>query len=115
MKLLSPQQIHDWDAYTIINEPIASIDLMERAAQACTDYIAQQESLTASFKVFCGKGNNGGDGLAIARQLLSRGASVNVYIVEFGAVGTEDFQINLRRLHELTVNIYFIQAEAFFP
>jgi ADP-dependent NAD(P)H-hydrate dehydratase / NAD(P)H-hydrate epimerase len=115
MKLLSPQQIHDWDAYTISNEPVASIDLMERAAQACTDYIFQQELFTRPFKIFCGKGNNGGDGLAIARQLINQGAAVSVYIIEFGAVGTEDFQTNLQRLHELTMQIHFIQSEEFFP
>lgn len=115
MKLLTPQQVHDWDAYTIANEPIASIDLMERAAEACTDYILQTDLYGKTFKIFCGKGNNGGDGLAIARQLINKGNNVNVYIIEFGAVGTEDFQTNLQRLHELTKNIHFIQSTGFFP
>ena len=74
---------------------------MERAAQACTDYILQQELFDKPFKIFCGKGNNGGDGLAIARQLINQHYNVNIYIIEFGAVGTEDFQTNLQRLHEL--------------
>ncbi len=115
MKLLSPQQIHEWDAFTIANEPIASIDLMERAAEACTDFILQTDLYGKSFKIFCGKGNNGGDGLAIARQLINKGNNVNTYIIEFGAVGTVDFQINLQRLHEVTTNIHFIQSENFFP
>ena len=115
MKLLSAQQIHEWDAYTIANEPIASIDLMERAAEACTDFILQTDLYGKSFKIFCGKGNNGGDGLAIARQLINKGNIVNTYIIEFGAVGTQDFQINLQRLHEITTNIHFIQSEKFFP
>jgi len=115
MKLLSAQQIHDWDAYTITNEPIASIDLMERAARACTDHILERDLLTRSVKIFCGKGNNGGDGLAIARQLLNEKASVSVYIIEFGAAGTEDFQTNLQRLHELTKNIHFMQTQEYFP
>jgi hydroxyethylthiazole kinase-like uncharacterized protein yjeF len=114
MKILSAQQIHNWDAYTIANEPISSIDLMERAAQACTNYIFQQQLFDRPFKIFCGKGNNGGDGLAIARQLLLQLYNVSVYIIEFGAVGTDDFQANLNRLHELTVNIHFIQSEEFF-
>ncbi len=115
MKILSAQQIHNWDAYTIANEPISSIDLMERAAQACTDYIFQRELFDRPFKIFCGKGNNGGDGLAIARQLLLQHYNVNVYIIEFGAVGTDDFQTNLNRLHELSVSIHFIQSQEFFP
>ena len=115
MKLLTPQEIHEWDAYTIANEPISSIDLMERAAEACTDFILQTDLYGKSFKIFCGKGNNGGDGLAIARQLINKGNNVNTYIIEFGAVGTEDFQTNLQRLHEITTNIHFIQSEKFFP
>ena len=115
MKLLTAQQIHEWDAYTIANEPVSSIDLMERAAEACTDFILQTDLYGKSFKIFCGKGNNGGDGLAIARQLINKGNTVNTYIIEFGAVGTEDFQTNLQRLHEITTNIHFIQSEKFFP
>ncbi len=115
MKILSAQQIHNWDAYTIANEPIASIDLMERASAACTGYILQLELFHRPFKIFCGKGNNGGDGLAIARQLINEHYNVSIYIIEFGAVGTEDFQTNLQRLHELNVNIHFIQSETFFP
>lgn len=115
MKLLTAQQIHEWDAYTIAKEPISSIDLMERAAEACVDYLLQTDLYGKLFKIFCGKGNNGGDGLAIARQLINKGNYVSTYIIEFGAVGTNDFQINLQRLHELTTNIHFIQSEEFFP
>jgi len=115
MKIPSAQQIHNWDAYTIMNEPISSVDLMERAAGACTEYISQQPLFDKAFKILCGKGNNGGDGLAIARQLLNRHHTVIIYIIELGAVGTEDFQTNLNRLHALNVNIHFIQSPEFFP
>src|SRR4051812_30830620 len=115
MKLLSSLQIHDWDAYTIEREPVASIDLMERAARRCTDYIIEQQLIREHVKIFCGKGNNGGDGLAIARQLIEAGMQPFIYILEFGAKGTEDFQMNLHRLHQLTSEIYFIQSKEFFP
>ena len=55
MKILSAQQIQQWDAYTIANEPISSVDLMERAAQTCTEYILQREMFDRHFKIFCGK------------------------------------------------------------
>ncbi|MEP6466706.1 MAG: NAD(P)H-hydrate dehydratase [Parafilimonas sp.] len=115
MKILSTQQIHNWDAYTIMHEPVTSVNLMERAAQTCTNYILQQSLIERAFKIFCGKGNNGGDGLAVARQLINQQYDVSIYIIEFGAVGTEDFQTNLQRLHELNVNIHFIQSQDFFP
>ncbi|HWB25356.1 MAG TPA: NAD(P)H-hydrate dehydratase [Chitinophagaceae bacterium] len=115
MKLLSAQQIHQWDAFTIEHEPIASIDLMERASAKCTDFILERNLAATNIKIFCGKGNNGGDGLAIARQLIESGFMPSVYILEFGAKGTEDFQVNLHRLHQVSSSIYFIQSEEFLP
>jgi len=115
MKLLSPQKIHDWDAYTIEHEPISSLNLMERAASKCTDFILEKNLATQPIKIFCGKGNNGGDGLAIARQLIETGFQPTVYILEFGARGTDDFQANLHRLHQLAPSLHFIQSEEYFP
>ena len=110
MKLLNAQQIHQWDEFTMAHEPISSVDLMERAARRCTDWLLKNIEPSSSVRIFCGKGNNGGDGLAIARQLIEAGLSPVIYILEFGAKGTEDFQINLNRLHELTKEIYFIHG-----
>ena len=115
MQLLSAQQIHDWDAFTILHEPISSVDLMERAAERCVELLINNEYTQQHIKIFCGKGNNGGDGLAIARMLLEKGCTVTVYILEFGAIGTEDFQINLHRLHAFTTNIHFIQSTEYIP
>ena len=91
-------------------EPIASIDLMERAAMRCVDWIISSNFINQNIKIFCGKGNNGGDGLAIARLLIEKGFSVTVYILEFGAKGTDDFQVNLQKLHLLSKEIHFIQS-----
>ena len=116
MKILTAQQIRDWDEYTIQHEPIASIDLMERAAGKCFIWLEEQGYLVLPFIIFCGKGNNGGDGLAIARMLAERSCKVNVYILEFGFMGTADFQINLARLQQYPdVDIHFIQDENSFP
>lgn len=115
MKIFSAAQIKAWDAYTIANEPIQSIDLMERAAQKCTDWILEHYPAQKVFKIFCAKGNNGGDGLAIARQLYQKGFEAFVYILEFGKLGSEDFQQNLQRLHALPVQLTFLQAPEHFP
>ncbi|MBD0288965.1 MAG: NAD(P)H-hydrate epimerase, partial [Flavisolibacter sp.] len=81
MKILSASQIREWDQYTIRNEPIASIDLMERAAKACVTWLRNQLFFQHPFKIFCGKGNNGGDGLAIARLLYKEGVRPEVFIL----------------------------------
>ncbi|MBL7703452.1 MAG: NAD(P)H-hydrate dehydratase [Ferruginibacter sp.] len=115
MKIFSSQQIKKWDAFTIQNEPIASIDLMERAATACCKWLIGKNFGAFHFRIFCGKGNNGGDGLAIARLLIEHKCLVTVYILEFGKLGTDDFQTNLARLHECSTAIHFIQSPDFFP
>ncbi len=115
MQILSAKQIKEWDAFTIANEPVAPIDLMERAAQKCVEWILRKNFLQKSFSVFCGKGNNGGDGLAIARLLLQRQLNVVVYILENGKQGTSDFQNNLQRLRELHADIHFIEDLTHFP
>ncbi len=114
MKILSAEQIRKWDEFTILNEPVGSLDLMERAAAKCTAWIEERFE-DKTFTIFCGKGNNGGDGLAIARQLADKGIPCDVYIVESGALGSEDFQASLNRLHSCPVQIHFIQHLDFFP
>jgi hydroxyethylthiazole kinase-like uncharacterized protein yjeF len=112
VKILSAADIRAWDQYTIQHEPVASIDLMERAAHESVTWILQHYPAAPSFAVFCGKGNNGGDGLAIARMLRGRNYPVSVYILEFGHKGTDDFQTNLARLQQLaSPGIHFIQSE----
>ncbi len=84
---------------------------MERAAAACVEWIKEKDLLSHPFTIFCGKGNNGGDGLAIARMLIESYCNVQVYILEFGHKGTDDFQVNLERLHQSRADIKFIQSE----
>lgn len=115
MKIFNAEQIRAWDAYTIDKEPISSIDLMERAARMCADWLLKNRFDRFPFKIFCGKGNNGGDGLVIARVLAQAGVHVEVYILEFGKPGTNDFQVNLQRLHDFHDEIHFIQTEESFP
>lgn len=113
--VLTAEQIRSWDEFTIQHEPVSSLDLMERAAAQCVQWLQNHKYLPGNFSIFCGKGNNGGDGLAIARMLSAHGFEVNVYILEFGHKGTDDFQQNLARLHSLPVNIRFIQPDTPLP
>ena len=68
MKILSSTQLKELDKYTMEHEPIASIDLMERAACSLTQAITQRWDATYQMIVFAGPGNNGGDAHAIARM-----------------------------------------------
>ncbi len=116
MEILSAEQIRAWDEYTMQHEPIASIDLMERAASSCFSWLEINGYTERSFSIYCGKGNNGGDGLALARMLSMLECYVTVHILEFGHLGTDDFQSNLARLHQTPVEVRFVQGtEHFHP
>ncbi|MEP7108929.1 MAG: NAD(P)H-hydrate dehydratase [Ferruginibacter sp.] len=97
MKIFSGAQVRQWDAYTIAHEPISSVNLMERAARACFTWLVNNFEHPDSYTVFCGTGNNGGDGLAISRMLLLAGHTVSIYILE-GEKKTGDFITNLERI-----------------
>jgi hydroxyethylthiazole kinase-like uncharacterized protein yjeF len=108
MKILSSQQIRDLDAYTIAHEPIASIDLMERAsAKFCEAFINYMElryagnAKDATIYIFCGKGNNGGDGLAIARLLRKSNYKSEVFIVQHSEEAARDFTVNVQKYNTL--------------
>ena len=98
MKIFSTDQIREADKYTIHKEPITSIDLMERAATACAKWIVEKFDTQTEFKIICGPGNNGGDGLAIARLLIERKYNVQVFLINDSGKTSADFQLNLERL-----------------
>jgi hydroxyethylthiazole kinase-like uncharacterized protein yjeF len=115
MEILSADQIRAWDSFTMSHEPIDSIDLMERAAASCLRWLeAHGYTSGRNFTIFCGKGNNGGDGLALARMLAELDCAVTVHILEFGHLGTDDFQTNLARLHPTPVEVVYIQGPEHF-
>ena len=114
VKLFSVPQIKEWDNYTIQHEPVSSIDLMERAAQKCADWIKQHYDSSYVFIIFCGRGNNGGDGLAIARLLIETQYRVLVYIVG-ERQGSIDFEKNLDKLSAISNEVYFLTGDKSFP
>ncbi len=116
MKILSSSDIYKADQATIENTPISSTDLMERAGQKCVDRILNH-GLDPSVQVhiFCGMGNNGGDGLVIARMLLEKGYKVSPYIVKISKRSSTDFQINLKRLIRVGIVPQEIDHVKIFP
>lgn len=115
MKIFSVSQIRSWDSYTISHEPVTSIALMERAAVACFNWLTQHFNKTTSFKIFCGKGNNGGDGIAIARLLSVKKYKVSVYVIGEKKSGSPDFEINLKRLQKTSSEIFLVNDKKYFP
>ncbi len=115
MKIFSAKLTKEADNYTIKNEPIKSIDLMERAAKKCTSKIFEIYPKISKVVIFAGPGNNGGDGLAIARLLAEHKIIGKVFILKFTNNFSEDFKINLERLigcNEIEVS-YLKEGEDF--
>ena len=98
MKILTGTQIKETDRYTIEHEPISSIDLMERASNAIAEWICNNISKASPLLFLIGKGNNGGDGLAVARILFHAGYDCSVYLPFEKEQLTSECGINLERL-----------------
>lgn len=116
MKILSTEQIREADRYTIQNEPVSSVDLMERAATQVTQWLLARLGKNASVKIFCGMGNNGGDGLVVARQLYQKGFEPKVFMVGVADRMSPDCEANFQRLQkECVITPTFICAAEDFP
>lgn len=73
---------------------------MERASTSCTDWILEHFNIHNEATIICGSGNNGGDGLVVARLLAAHGWKVVVVYPLFGKP-SEDFQTNLEKLEKI--------------
>ncbi len=123
MKILKASQVREADNYTIKHKPISSINLMEHAATMCSNWIIDKfifniYETNKHFKIFVGPGNNGGDGLVLARLITQeverwfyKNSTVDVYILNFTDNFSHEFLINLERLKKVSKNIYEIKSE----
>jgi NAD(P)H-hydrate epimerase len=112
IKILSTAQIRDLDRYTIEHEPISSIDLMERACKAFTEWFVRHHSVNQKVLIVCGTGNNGGDGLGIARILSQEKFDVSVCLVSGDSKPSTDYSINLNRLSDSVKRFSFHQSNS---
>ncbi|BDC98053.1 NAD(P)H-hydrate dehydratase [Persicobacter psychrovividus] len=103
MRILSPEQIHAADRFTIENEPITSEKLMFRAAKTFSKWFRNHAPNRPKSLILCGVGNNGGDGIVIAKLLAQKGYPVEVAVVRFSPKSSRDF------------NHYFHQYSSLFP
>jgi hydroxyethylthiazole kinase-like uncharacterized protein yjeF len=114
MKIFTAAQIRQWDKYTMKEEALAAINLMERAATACFNWIKENIPSVKHFTIFCGSGNNGGDGLVMARLLHKAKYPVKVYVFDSNK-RTEENTINLKRLSTIRLKPIFINTAKDFP
>ncbi len=98
MKLFTTKQTAALDKYTIENEPISDIDLMERASLQITNWLVHRFSTDQKMIFFVGPGNNGGDALTIARQMADLDFICEVYLIDFGKELKGSPAINRHRL-----------------
>jgi|WetSurSiteA1Bulk_404760.scaffolds.fasta_scaffold02090_4 ADP-dependent NAD(P)H-hydrate dehydratase / NAD(P)H-hydrate epimerase len=117
MKVFKTSQIREIDEFTIKNEPILSVDLMERAALGCVKWFEKNIDREKPVAVFTGPGNNGGDGWAIARLLADRFyQAITVFQLQISRIISQDSEINRQRLiSQGTVPIFEIGSLADIP
>ncbi|MBV1888298.1 MAG: NAD(P)H-hydrate dehydratase [Urechidicola sp.] len=116
MKILTAHQMYLADEATLKSEGITSLELMERTATLCFSWILNKFTNTSKkMYVFCGVGNNGGDGLVIARLLHQNGYNVHCFVVNFAKKRSAEFLTNCDRLIESGVSVSLIDKEEDFP
>ena len=116
MKIFSAQQIYQADKSTIQKEQITSDALMERAATQLFEWLhSRLRGTQVNIQLFCGIGNNGGDGLVLARKLHENDYSIKVHVVNYSEKRSEDFLLNLERLKDVKVWPDFIKSGSSFP
>lgn len=115
-KILSARQIRECDAFTVTEQRISSIELMERAATQCVEWLCAHYPHPQTFHVICGTGNNGGEGMVIARQLHQRGYPVTVHVIHTAKEGSVDFQHNEKIFRKLAPqHLYSIHSTEQIP
>lgn len=114
LKILNTSEIKEWDTFTIKNEPITSIDLMERACIAFVHWFSTRFNQHKRIGIVCGTGNNGGDGLGIARLLKETGYTIKVWVVKGVAPESKDFITNKQRLLVETAEVMSKPQEVIF-
>lgn len=116
MKLFTTKQIAELDKYTIENEPVSDIDLMERASLQVTGWLVNLFSTERKMVFFAGPGNNGGDAMAIARQMAELDFICELWLLDLGKVLNGSPEINWQRLiQQGKVKLSKINSIADFP
>ena len=115
MKFLTTEQIYAADKFTIEKQQISSNELMERAAVQIFNWLhLRMQGAQVKIHLFCGIGNNGGDGMALARHLKEHGYNIEVNVVNYSDKRSKDFLINLDRLKDRKIWPQFLERDCEF-
>lgn len=98
IKIFPTDKVKELDQYTIQNEPISSIDLVERASTVFVHEFCRRFSKQTRIIVFAGQGNNGADALAIARLLKDECYKVETYLFNPTEHLSFDCELNKQRI-----------------
>ncbi|WP_297335387.1 NAD(P)H-hydrate dehydratase [Algoriphagus sp.] len=109
IKIITGESVHVLDKLHVAHSGQRSLELMEQAALAFVDwFLLKFERKWNRVFIFCGAGNNGGDGLAIARLLSSKGIGVDlIKCFSLNAKLSKDAQVNLDRLPDEVNSTFF--------
>jgi hydroxyethylthiazole kinase-like uncharacterized protein yjeF len=117
MKIFSAEQLYEADKITTERQQISSLDLMERAGEQIFKWLEDKmKGAQVPIHIFCGIGNNGGDGLVVGRHLINHGYNVNIYIANFTDKRSKCFLINYDRIKDISKKWpVLMTSEADFP
>ncbi len=116
MKIFAANQIYEADKFTIEKQQISSAVLMEKAATELFKWIhSRLQGAEVTIQLFCGIGNNGGDGIALARHLQEHGYAIQVHVVNYSDKRSKDFLLNLERLKDRKIWPEFINHDSGLP
>ncbi|MBT9189587.1 NAD(P)H-hydrate dehydratase [Zobellia russellii] len=116
MKIFSSKQIYEADKATIKKNNISSDQLMEGVAVQLFNWLHLRiQGAPVKIHLFCGIGNNGGDGIALARHLQEHGYNIGVYVVNYSKKRSDDFLVNLDRLKDRKIWPEFLDDSSVLP
>ncbi len=103
MKIFSTEQLYEADRITAEKRKISSTDIMEHAGTLIFNWLHERmQGDQVPIHIFCGIGNNGGDGLVVGRLLIEHGYNVNTFVVNCSDKRSKDFLINYDRIKNAT-------------
>ncbi len=115
MKIFNTAQMIALEKQTTILESINSLDLIEKTATAIKNWVDANLNPQLPYYIFCGTGDNGADGLALARILIKDGYEVEVYLIKFSTELSSDCASNEKRIWESGAEINYVNAKSDLP